>query len=443
MVTVAFAVLTFAGVTMIINTVIDYHRNFERTVTSVFVNDRFDMAKTGGLNGVEFYVQSEWETLCRDSQKEYYILLEGNIVASSAKGGILKITPNLRRVLDGGHSVFTDITEPLDYAVSTGEGLIVYILDTKHDLYESIGSLSFLFLQALIIGVLLAGFLSFIISKRLTASLARLEEGAKQMSAGNFTKVSVNSRDEVGRLCTVFNDMGDQIQKDFAEFERVEKSRKEFVSNVSHELKTPLTVIKSYSETLCRNDVDAATSKQFLSVIDSEVDRMTDIVGQLLKVSRLSEQVAPYSKTALNPLCADIIDTLKIESDKKRLDIILTGDAQILTDREKVVTIITNLMTNAVKYSENGGTVTVEITDGDTPSVSVTDNGIGISEADLPHVFERFYRTDKAHGRKTGGTGLGLAIALECAQAINADIKAESVLQQYTKFTLEFHNGNK
>ena len=285
MIAVAFAVLSFVGVMLIINMTLDYHRDFDRAVTAVFENNSFATAKENGIDAIEQYILSEWDGLCRDSDKEYYILSNGNIVKSSKRGGIVEMTSNLKVVLSGGVSRTPDITsDALDYAINTGNGVVVYILDTKTDLYASLKNIAFLFIQALFIGILIAALLSFIISKRLTASLGRLEEGAKRMSKGDFTAITVKSRDEVANLCDVFNEMGKQIQNDFNEFERVEKSRREFVANVSHELKTPLTVIKSYSETLCSTKVDADTEHQFLSVINSEVDRMTDIVGQLLKV---------------------------------------------------------------------------------------------------------------------------------------------------------------
>lgn len=430
MLAVVFAILTFVGVMLIINMSVDYYRDFERAVSAAFDDASWQNAKEA-----EDYVLSVWDGVCADSEKEYYILQNGNIIKSSEKGGLLKKSDNLSAVLSGGEARYPDITSgTLDYAVGNG-GVTVYILDKREALKLDIRDISVLFLQALFIGVVLAAVLSFIVSKRLTASLAKLKAGAKRMSKGEFERVTVKGKDEVYDLCNVFNEMGEQIKKDFDEFEMVEKSRREFVSNVSHELKTPLTVIKSYSQTLMQNEVDTDTSRQFLGVIDSEVDRMTGIVGQLLRASRLSEQVTVKNRLDLLKICTDIADTLNIEADKKNIRIEIEGGGEVVSDATKVSAIITNLLTNAIKYSEFGGVVRVTVTDA---SVAVEDNGIGIPKKDLPHVFERFYRTDKARGRETGGTGLGLAIALESAQAIGADIKAESVPQEFTRFTLEF-----
>lgn len=431
---VALAVLAFVGVSLIVNKTANYYKNFETEVRSVAESEELFKKTTG--QDIFSYLTSHKAELCKSADREYYLLCDGNIVESSVSGGILKMTDNLRRAAEGKKSEVPSITaKTLDYAVAVTDEFTVYVIDRKAELRADIAELSFLFLQAFIIGILLAGIIGFFISKRLTKSLAKLKDSAKRMSDGDFERVSITGRDEIASLADVYNEMGEQIKKDFDEFARVERSRREFVANVSHELKTPLTVIKSYSQTLKDNEVDKPTEKQFLSVIDSEVDRMTDIVSRLLKVSRLEEQVSAPQKLELDTICKDILDALSIEADKKGLTTELVGRGEAVADRDKTVSILTNLISNAVCYSKDGGLVKVTVGDN---RVSVYDNGIGIPKEDIPHLFERFYRTDKARGRKTGGTGLGLAIALECAKSMGANITVQSEAAKYTEFVLEF-----
>ncbi len=429
---VVITVLTFVGAILIVNMTVDYHRDFEKTVLPLLEDGA--VSQIDSVDKAKNYLDNKSQQLCNTSVKDYYIFLNGNIVKSSASGGIIEKSAVLNKGLLGEFAVTDSITDKIICCAKPLEnGILIYIVDTKRELLDGIYEISFLFLQALIIGIGLALLLSFIISKRLTASLKKLEYGAKRMSKGEFEKIEIKTADEVGSLCRVFNEMGSQIQDDFNTLKQAETSRKEFVANVSHELKTPLTVIKSYSQTLCNTQVDSDTQKKFLTVIDSEVDRMTDIVSQLLKISRLEQKITANEKIDLFKICTDIADTLKFEADKKGIEITVNGKGETKADFDKTVTVITNLLTNAVKYSKQGGRVIISVKDN---SVSVWDNGIGIDKEDLKHVFERFYRTDKARSRQTGGSGLGLAIALECAKAMNARITVQSEINEYTKFEL-------
>ena len=429
-------ILTFVGCALVINMTVDYHRAFVKSVSRVLSSQLTEVAASEGADALDSFLQSEYTALCDESEREYYILDDGNVIRSSASGGILGPTENLENLVSGKPAVIPQITSKvLDYGKNYGT-LTVYITDNKSALYDSILGISVLFLQALALAILLAAVISYFVSKRLTASVKTLADGAKKMASGEFEKIEIKSRDEIGGLCEIFNEMGAQIQSDFDEFEKVEVSRREFVANVSHELKTPLTVIKSYSQTLGSMDVDENTRREFLSVIDSEADRMSDIVGQLLMLSKL-EHGSPLILTDCDvaKLCESTAESLLPTAESKQVTIAIEGSANIKTDAEKLRTIITNLMSNAVNYSDSGSIVRVIITDS---SVSVTNGGAGISKADLPHIFDRFYRTDPARARSTGGTGLGLAIAKASADAIGARLYAESEQGIKTVFTLEF-----
>ena len=445
MLLVSFSVLAFVGAALIFNIVLGYYRDFENAMTLVFQSERFyDICRDfdGDIQPVIDYLDASENVLCQNSEKNYYILKDGNIIKSSHTGGILKMTDNLKQVLQGGYSSDRDITsDALDFAFNIGRGYTVYVADTRRELFSQIRDIAILFAQALMIGFALAAALGFIISKRLTASIKKLEKGALDMSHGNFSKIEIKSRDEIGSLCKVFNEMGEQIQNDFDEFEKAEAAQREFVANVSHELKTPLTVIKSYSQTLRKVETDAQTRNRFLTTIDNETDRMTQIVSQLLYLSKLEQQPVVNESLSLFELCSQIAGSLRIESDKKGLFVYITGDCIVYSDRELIKTIIYNLLSNAIKYSHPGGDINITVKDKPYAAVCVKDNGCGISPEDMEHIFERFYRVDKARGRNTGGTGLGLAIAKQSAAMINATLTVKSKQGEFSEFTLKFNDG--
>jgi len=434
MVMLAAFVLMFAGIVLIINISIDYRRDFYGDVTPVLQSERL----AGDADKICGYLDGVWQAINSGTDKNYFIFKDGTLIKSYKSGGILKETDNLKALLSGKKAKEVEVLwGALDYGVSTEGGYVVYICDSMGVLYSQIGNISWLLVQALTLGVLLAVAISFILSRRLTASIRALEEGASRMAEGDFAPIPMPSNDEMGRLCTVMNDMGAQIQKDYDEFEREEVRRRDFIANASHELKTPLTVIKSYSQTLSEMDVDSDTRKQFLGIIDSEVDRMNGVVSQLLELSKLEAKSTDAStEIDLYLLCKKISDTFTIKLKDNGVSLELCGDGKVLADYQKTYTLVSNLIENAVKYTNDGGKITIEI---DSKRLSVTNTGTGIEKDDLTHIFERFYRADKSRNRKTGGTGLGLAIAKECADSIGAVITADSVPLQYTTFTVEFN----
>ena len=434
MVMLAAFVLMFAGIVLIINITIDYRRDFYSDVIPVLQSD----ALTGDTDVLCKYLDGKWQSVNVGTDKNYFIFKDGTLIKSYKSGGTLKQTDNLKALLSGKKAKETEVLwSALDYGTLTQNGYVVYVCDSMSVLYSQIGNISWLLIQALTLGVLLAVAISFILSKRLTSSIRALEEGAMRMAEGDFAPIPMPSNDEMGKLCSVLNDMGAQIQKDYDEFEREEVRRRDFIANASHELKTPLTVIKSYSQTLSEMDVDGDTQKQFLGVIDSEVDRMNGVVSQLLELSKLEAKSAgTVADIDLYFVCKKISDAFTIKLKDSGVSLELIGNGTVFADYQKVYTLLSNLIENAVKYTNDGGSISINI-DGGT--VTVTNTGAGIEKEDILHIFERFYRADKSRNRKTGGTGLGLAIAKECADSIGAVITANSVPSEYTIFTVKFN----
>ncbi len=225
------------------------------------------------------------------------------------------------------------------------------------------------------------------------------------------------------------------IIHDFTEQQKLENSRREFVANVSHELRTPLTNVKSYTETLAETpDAPDELKEQFYGVILNETDRMTRIVKDLLTLSRLDSAKMDWKNEtfSLKKSLETAYRAMELEAKRHGHKLTLSIDASlpsITCDRERMEQVLINLISNAVKYTPDGGKIDISSENcGDYIKMTVRDNGIGIAEKDLPRLFERFYRVDKARSRESGGTGLGLAIAKEIVEHYGGEIKLESEL---------------
>lgn len=226
------------------------------------------------------------------------------------------------------------------------------------------------------------------------------------------------------------------VIQDVTESQRLEISRREFVANVSHELKTPLTTIKTYAETLYDNTANDE-ERHFLNVIIREVDRMTRIVKELLTLSSFDSSKITIMKTRFNieELVRDVVTKMKFQAQDSGLELTyvpLNKTPPVYADIDRMEQVVTNIISNSVKYTAEGGKI--EVFTGciyNEIYIKIKDNGIGIPEKDLPRIFERFYRVDKARSREKGGTGLGLSIAYEIVNLHGGTIKVNS----------EYHNG--
>ena len=233
-----------------------------------------------------------------------------------------------------------------------------------------------------------------------------------------------DEEDRPGGLVAVIHDITKQAKLD--------DMRKEFVANVSHELKTPLTSIKTYTETLLDQDLDLEDKNRFLNVILTEANRMTRLVSDLLQLTKFDYKKIAWNKIYfdLPELVKQICEKHKIQADNKNqiLDCYVTSNVpMVFADRDGMEQVITNILTNSIKYTSEGGNIKVYVgCVHDDAYIKVIDNGIGIPEEDLPRVFERFYRVDKARSREMGGTGLGLPIAKEIIEANGGSIDIKS-----------------
>ena len=243
-----------------------------------------------------------------------------------------------------------------------------------------------------------------------------------------------NEKNIVGGLIVVFQDITQE--------HKLDNMRKEFVANVSHELKTPITTIKSYTETLMENEVDKDTNQKFLSVIDSESDRMARLVRDLLQLSNIDYNKTNWKRTeiSISNMLKDIISRLALLIKEKAHKIELNIEENlpnIVADKDGIEQVILNIISNAIKYTEDNGEINISASTKDDDLVlRVKDNGIGIPKDDQERIFERFYRVEKGRSREMGGTGLGLSIAREIIDAHGGQIHIDSVFGQGTEITI-------
>ena len=223
----------------------------------------------------------------------------------------------------------------------------------------------------------------------------------------------------------------------------MDESRQEFVSNVSHELKTPLTSMKVLADSInCMGDeAPVEMYREFMGDITNEIDRETKIINDLLSLVKMDKSAADLNITSvnINDLLEQILKRLQPIADKQQVELVLESFRPVTAeiDEVKLTLAFTNLIENAIKYNDNetGGWVHVSLNaDHQYFYLKVEDNGIGIPEESLEHIYERFYRVDKSHSREIGGTGLGLAITRSSILMHRGAIKAHSVLGEGTTF---------
>ena len=231
--------------------------------------------------------------------------------------------------------------------------------------------------------------------------------------------------------------------EDITEMRRLEQARTDFAANVSHELKTPLTSIRGFVETLEAGAIDnPPMAHKFLRIIMLETERLTRLINDILSISKLEsgqDEVA-IERIRLDKVAYDVSDMLMIHAGEKQVTInahVNEKPTYIMGNPDRVEQMLINLIENAIKYNKPGGSVTVQVFSNDQEAnVTISDTGIGIAEEHLPRMFERFYRVDKGRSRQMGGTGLGLAIVKHIVRSMNGEIEVHSKLGEGTEFLI-------
>jgi signal transduction histidine kinase len=309
------------------------------------------------------------------------------------------------------------------------ENEIIGVSFMSSDINDGFNNINMIIDKLLIIfttSVLISLFVSLFFSEIIALPIENLTDSVKKITTGNYNaKVAVKGNDEISALGNAFNLMSTKLFQ-------VDDRRKKFVSNVSHELRTPMTSMKIVAETLLSQPHwEEPIYREFLGDINMEIDRLNNIIDSLLYLAKIEkdELELDLSVTYVNYLIEKVIKTIKPIATKKNIELTFNSQSkiQINLDQEKIQQCLLNIVGNAVKYTPEGGLVVIALVERkDEIVISVTDNGIGIPEKDLPYVFDRFYRVDEARARKTGGTGLGLSIAQQIVQLHQGIIEVAS-----------------
>lgn len=265
-----------------------------------------------------------------------------------------------------------------------------------------------------------------------------------------FQRIS-SSRDIPADPKSEVKDSADTQVEEIKKLKEIEKFRKDFLGNVSHELKTPIFNIQGYILTLLDGGIeDESINKLYLKRAEKSINRLISIVEDLDSIARLEsgEYIMRIETFNLGRLVEEVIDDHELPARRRSIRISLdTGyskSIKVKADRKRIFEVISNLVNNSIKYGVEGGKTSIGFTDiGERILVEISDNGIGIKERDLPRVFERFFRVDKSRSRESGGTGLGLSIVKHTIQAHNQSITVKSRVDKGTTFVFTLENAKK
>ena len=286
---------------------------------------------------------------------------------------------------------------------------------------------------------------AWVLKRRRTSDLARFNEAVEQFTAGRLDhRVDLPASRELQPLARALNSMAARLETRLKSLEMAEKVRKDFVANVSHELKTPLTSIKGFVETLGDTGFeDEAESRRFLEIILRHSDRMNTIVDDLLVLSRLDERgiegEVPMEETPVLGALERAVELNQVDAKEYGVQVAVDCSDRLVAwhNPNLLEQALSNLVSNAVKYSPAGSVVTVTAApSGERVEIRVSDKGKGIAPEHLQRLFERFYRVDKGRSRQEGGTGLGLAIVKHVAQVMDGSVEVSSREGEGSTFSL-------
>jgi len=375
------------------------------------------------LNGVRLTYQETQDVLGsgRDFSYGYYRLSEG----SQTQSWLFRTA---RWLAGGGES-----GEWVAYCaapVTTKSGLVgaVVLSLSIQGVVERMNHIGWQ-MTMLSIGISIIAFaISLMVSAGILRPVKTLTQSIQLMGRGDFsTRVNIRGRSEFAQMGRTFNNMAERL-------ENLDKQRNQFVSNASHEMKTPLASVKILVETLQgMYPLDEDMTREFLSDINSEVDRMNRLITDLLSLAKREETdpAKDFDEVDMSAVTRDVCRKLIPMARSRNITLTLTEPEEAWVEGSvgALEQMMVNLVDNAIKYTPEGGKVSVDIArNGRNWLLTIKDTGIGIAKEDIPYIFDRFYRVDKARSRATGGTGLGLAIVKDVVQHHGGNITVTSAL---------------
>lgn len=335
---------------------------------------------------------------------------------------------------------YIEMTTPIANTLDDGTSVVVGVMLTSISNDSIVNTMEALNRKAVILeNLMLVVIVAFavILSIVLTRPFNRVAEAINEVTAGYSDEaISVSNYAETSHIVEAFNQMLKRMRA-------LDDSRQEFVANVSHELKTPMTSMKVLADSLlAQGDAPAELYREFMEDIVSEIDRENQIITDLLALVKMDKKVQELNIVSLNinELAELIMKRLRPIARKKDVEVVFESMRPVSAevDEVKLTLIMTNLVENAIKYNKEHGWVKVELdADHQFFTFTVSDSGLGIPEEALPHIYERFYRVDKSHSREIGGTGLGLAITKSAVLMHRGSITVTSVEGEGSCFTVK------
>ncbi|MFB5660338.1 ATP-binding protein [Alteribacillus sp. HJP-4] len=397
------------------------------------------------LSGIETNdLESFTDSLAENTEREIIILDEKNMILSesenirgfSPKTDEKELSSNGQVVNQNNHQSY--FAAAGEVTGNSSEAAEIYIFTPVDLMNGSVTEVRYALILSGAGAFLLALGFTFIISRNLTNPIKAMEKAARQMSKGDLDiSVPPSNKDELGSLSKSMNDLAGELK-------RYRNSRREFFSNVSHELRTPLAYVQGYSDALIKELYETEEEKnQYIRVIQEEAQRMNRLIHDVFELSRMEEERFPLHLELVH--CGDIAraaaEKIQVEADKNNLLVTVQIEDHIpfiVADGVRIAQIYSNLLQNAVRYTEEGFIhIKVHANNGYVQT-TISDTGPGIPEEELPNVFERFYRVEKSRTRKLGGTGLGLAIVNQLVHLQFGTIHVESSTGKGTVFTIQF-----
>lgn len=314
----------------------------------------------------------------------------------------------------------------------------VFFITEIPEIQEHISNVLLLFLLASIIALLVASLMVYLYAKRTVMPLRELNKAVLEIASGNFKKRLKPGNDEIGQIASSFNHMASSLEK-------LEDMRSEFVSDISHELRTPMTSISGFISGILDGTIPPEKEKEYLKIVYNESKRLAKLTNDMLEMSKRTspEYKLDASEFDINELIRLCIIQLeqKISDKFLELDVSLPDNKlMVLADKNSIQQVLINILDNAIKFGFQDSTVTISVTKKATKAyISIGNLGTGIDEEDIPHIFDRFYKTDKSRSKDTLGAGLGLALVKNIIDLHHQDIWVESVNtgknSRFTNFT--------
>ena len=455
---VAFILLTI--VTAIILSsflVIRLRSNVESKISQRLQSDATlagEIFRKAMLDGDIAYIQRETKELAKNLNLRITVIdKQGKVLADSERDAQSMENHGGRAEFIGavekGVGESTRFSQTLNYSmkyvavrVTDGESIVgvVRIAVPESEVQLELHQLYRVAIIGVIAAICIAGVIAYVMARGISTPIRQMKEVADAIAKGQFDKrTSIRGEDELAELAQSLNAMSDELKLKIERLKYLDTVRTDFVANVSHELKTPLTSIRGFVETLEDGAInDSDNARRFLAIIKKHAQRLGNIIDDLLRLSELEsgggiEMAELDLKGLIDEIVMGFGHSLAVK--QHRLSVETSGgDFTIRGDKDRLEQVFVNLIDNAIKYTKEGGQIKVHlVSTGDFVTATVEDNGIGIPKEDIERVFERFYRVDKARSRELGGTGLGLSIAKHIVLAHNGKISIESGVNKGTK----------